>query len=765
MNRRQKPESSDDDHRHSISSDLEIGDFDHIYWSDKSSLESSLSAYLGSTGSDDNVAFPELEEDQDIDLFLYSDEVQDCEVQQRQKPDEQRPYSDERGISVCEFNSSEHLNSECDSIQEMMSSRSSSIVNVFDGHEREGSDQSESSIELDEIMASDGDDDASSEDFPLIPSSDWGFFEDINNHTPVADSHQEISFMSLPSPPPSMSLSSLSSPSSPYMTTTPRSREWVLENLESLASQLLRDLSLGRAPTVELANRSSLEAITYDEENGVIRRKQDFSLFPADREAIESNREPREDDGGVTLYGGLKRNEGHVLGSSSGTGLYTKTHRWASIPSLVRTIDLIHENVCKNTVSSKRDLYYRDVMLFGSQPAVDNIVEDLACTLKVPRSCLNVVAGSRSVVYGTVRMAIKVRGAKAVKEDSTFEMLDAQVSQEVPESQEASEPNSTFPFVSQNVESEIGVVEHEDGDSLNRGFSQTDYNMLVAVPATMDDILEIEIHHKTRFVLVIEKEATMDNLISLGFCETHGPCILLTSKGYPDRVARQLLKLLSDMIQSGVFKLSRLGSGDVSLTDALPSFHDMLESTLQPPLNIPLLALVDCDPHGIEIYLNYRCGSIRSAYDNANLAVPTLQCLGQVPNDWNFQFNRLVTAGHKSCSAGGHDIQQDITAERDWDRFERALVPLTAKDRSKLMKLLTLHPYIRQHKEWKRQISRMLMMNRKSELQSLCLGETSPFLNSVTGGEGKDASIEQDDSHAFLVLYIERKLRDPELWL
>ncbi|ORZ18225.1 Spo11/DNA topoisomerase VI subunit A, partial [Lobosporangium transversale] len=266
------------------------------------------------------------------------------------------------------------------------------------------------------------------------------------------------------------------------------------------------------------------------------------------------------------------------------------------VPSAMRVVDLMHENICRGAISSKRDLYYRDVGLFRSQLAVDNIVEDVACTLEVPRSCLNVVAGGRSIAFGSIRLTTKIRGKR--------------------------------------------MDQHQHDQQQQ----------------------EATIHPRTRFILVIEKEATMEYLLSLGFCETHGPCILLTSKGYPDRAVRQLL--------------------NDSTSSANQSFGHSLD--------IPLLALVDCDPYGIEIYLTYRCGSVRSAYDNANLAAETET-----------------------------EIECEHEHECQWSAFERYLIPLTHWDRLKLVKLLTQHPYILRHDGWKKQISRMLMMNRKAELQSL----------------------------------------------
>jgi len=43
-----------------------------------------------------------------------------------------------------------------------------------------------------------------------------------------------------------------------------------------------------------------------------------------------------------------------------------------------------------------RDIYYRDVKVFGKQRTVDVIVDLLAYTLLIPRSCLNVVHTSLS---------------------------------------------------------------------------------------------------------------------------------------------------------------------------------------------------------------------------------------------------------------------------------------------------------------------------------------------------------------------------------
>ncbi|KAG0290995.1 endodeoxyribonuclease [Dissophora globulifera] len=463
---------------------------------------------------------------------------------------------------------------------------------------------------------------------------------------------------------------------SPYMSTTPRSQEWVLESLELIASRLLRDLSYGRMPTVELSSRRQKKSIVYDEETGVIRRKQDLC------HAREQN--TCKDDSVAPLL------------SSFSKSCYHGTLRSGGVHSIFRAIELIHENVHNGTISTKRDLFYRDVALFKSQRVVDNIVENLACTLQVPRPCLNVVAGTRSMVFGSVRMTL---GARYQHTDS---------------------------------------ANGERDDSLTATSSQTAFNTLVIVPVMMEDVLEIEIHPKTRFVLVVEKEAVMEYLIASRFCHSHGPCILLTSKGYPDRVARQLLKYLSDMVQAGIHVLSQPSMSMSMLSSVTVRSQDGNPWADSPyhPLDTPLLALVDCDPHGLEIFLNFRCGSVQSAYDNANLAVPTLRCLGQLPTDWN----SYLTPAEERVNVR--------------EEFERTMMPLTVRDRGKLVSMLKHHPYVRQSREWRRQVSKMLMMNRKTELESLYLDVACPKMNRED--QGRELA---------LVQFLKRKLNDPCSWL
>ena len=75
---------------------------------------------------------------------------------------------------------------------------------------------------------------------------------------------------------------------------------------------------------------------------------------------------------------------------------------------MIRVIEIVLQTLKDDTIITKRwvsnidddgrDIYYRDTMLFGKQGTVDRILDLLAYTLLIPRSCLNVVCRSYDVV-------------------------------------------------------------------------------------------------------------------------------------------------------------------------------------------------------------------------------------------------------------------------------------------------------------------------------------------------------------------------------
>ncbi|KAG0052059.1 endodeoxyribonuclease [Gryganskiella cystojenkinii] len=499
-----------------------------------------------------------------------------------------------------------------------------------------------------------------------------------------------------------------------FMSTRLRSREWILGGLERMAAVLLEDMSLQVPPKIIMSARSKPVTIGYDESTGIIRRKKLASSIKRSHCKQPTNGARSQAQQLSTRTPSKAMNKMSWYGYKA-SGVFEKN---------VRVLELIHENVLRGTISSKRDLYYKDVLLFQSQRTVDLMVEDMACTLQVPRSSLNVVAGCRSIIYGSVRLSIKSGKISLSNANPETSDIPTWLQQDIRRSQEASSSSSPFPLSNgSRVPQTTRHLANDEGDNdncdgpLENSVSRTDYNTLVMIPVAMEDILDIEIHPRTKFVLVIEKEATMQHLISIGFCDILGPCILLTSKGYPDQVARLLLGRLAEMIKAGVWVLS-----DMSPSRSPP---EPPGGVLSKSLSIPILALVDCDPNGIEIYLTYRCGSIQSAYDNANLALPSIQCLGQVPSDWKEALAGSTGefgTGSKLSSSSSNSLQE---------QFRRALVPLTRRDRSKLIKFLTQHPYIKRHSQWRKEVSKMLHLNCKTELQSLCVGD---FVGSTMGG-------------------------------
>lgn len=116
------------------------------------------------------------------------------------------------------------------------------------------------------------------------------------------------------------------------------------------------------------------------------------------------------------------------------------------------------------------------------------------------------------------------------------------------------------------------------------------------VPSNPGNIVSMKTD-KAKFLLVIEKEATYRELLLRDKVHKELDCILITGKGYPDVATRHMVHLI---------------------------YHF---------LKIPVLCLVDCDPHGLDIMCMYRYGSISMAYDNHNLATPAMRWVGMCPSD------------------------------------------------------------------------------------------------------------------------------------
>ncbi|KAI7872641.1 Spo11/DNA topoisomerase VI subunit A [Spinellus fusiger] len=195
----------------------------------------------------------------------------------------------------------------------------------------------------------------------------------------------------------------------------------------------------------------------------------------------------------------------------------------------LRLLEIIYAAIASDTVVTKRDIYYRDVSLFGTQTVV------------------NKSAASKGLVSGPIKISLK--SGKRI-----------------------------------NCQALIKKTEQHNDE-------------LGCLIPPINQVKQVDTEAKC--VIVVEKEATFRDLVSAksnyDYLKT---CILITGRGYPDLATRHMLRYIST------------------------KYKDM-----------PILALVDSDPYGLEIFSVYKWGSWGQAYDTANLAVPGLQLLGLTYKD------------------------------------------------------------------------------------------------------------------------------------
>ncbi|XP_003463691.1 meiotic recombination protein SPO11 isoform X2 [Cavia porcellus] len=173
----------------------------------------------------------------------------------------------------------------------------------------------------------------------------------------------------------------------------------------------------------------------------------------------------------------------------------------------------------------------------------------------------------------------------------------------------------------------------------------------IAVPSNIQGIRNLITDAK--FLLIVEKDATFQRLLDDNFCYKMSPCIMVTGKGTPDLNTRLLVRRLWEL------------------------FH------------VPVLTLVDADPHGIEIMCIYKYGSMSMSFEAHNLTVPAIRWLGLLPSD----IKRL-------------NIPKD------------SLIPLTKWDQMKLDSILK-RPYVTGQPFWRKEMELMADSKMKAEIQAL----------------------------------------------
>ncbi|XP_059059402.1 meiotic recombination protein SPO11 [Achroia grisella] len=115
------------------------------------------------------------------------------------------------------------------------------------------------------------------------------------------------------------------------------------------------------------------------------------------------------------------------------------------------------------------------------------------------------------------------------------------------------------------------------------------------IPQDVEGIQEFK--SSAKYIFVLEKDAIFQKLLDEGALVRLGPVIIITGKGYPDVCTRQLLCRLCN------------------------------------ELHLKAIALVDADPHGFEIFLTYKYGSLAQSHLSSSLACTSLMLLGASVQD------------------------------------------------------------------------------------------------------------------------------------
>ncbi|CAO3623357.1 unnamed protein product [Mucor fragilis] len=180
-------------------------------------------------------------------------------------------------------------------------------------------------------------------------------------------------------------------------------------------------------------------------------------------------------------------------------------------------------------------------------------------------------------------------------------------------------------------------------------------------------------------MIVVEKEATFRYLVSIGFCQSlPESCVLVTGKGYPDLSTRQFVKYFSTHFTTK-----------------------------------PILALMDGDPHGLDIYATYKWGTRAMAFDVFNLAVNSIELIGltcQDRQEFRISPQCLIPLSERDrakCQAMVQTYDQDETPgqsqliERGW--WQDVDTEVASQS----------------HRSYIREIRQLLASDHKCELQAL----------------------------------------------
>ena len=161
-----------------------------------------------------------------------------------------------------------------------------------------------------------------------------------------------------------------------------------------------------------------------------------------------------------------------------------------------------------------------------------------------------------------------------------------------------------------------------------------------------------DIESDAEFVLLVEKDAAFMSLSEAKIYEKY-PCILVTGVGQPDIATRMMLRKI---------------------------VHET---------GIPVFAIMDADPYGLEILRSYTFGSKALGYETPWLVTENMYWLGLRPEDME-----------------NYKIPKDV------------YIPLTEADKKKGKELLE-ETWLQNKPKWSEQLKIMLKSGVKAEIQAL----------------------------------------------
>ncbi|KAH3679604.1 hypothetical protein WICMUC_000836 [Wickerhamomyces mucosus] len=208
------------------------------------------------------------------------------------------------------------------------------------------------------------------------------------------------------------------------------------------------------------------------------------------------------------------------------------------VVSLIKIIEILISNLEKNHIATRRDIYYQDVELFGNQSIVDMLIETLCKSLGFSSHEIGAIPSQKGLFYGNIEL-----------------------------------------------------ISWDNSNSILVTKFHKIKNSPILIPR-LQGINEIKIIDDINFILVVEKEAVFNSLINSKEFGQDSNSIIVTGKGYPDRLTKEFLSIIS-----------------------------------QTNPNIPIFAIVDFDPYGINIFKQYKTGGKLDIVNGNRLKTPSISLI------------------------------------------------------------------------------------------------------------------------------------------